>query len=153
MAVEEVDMRMTRFWITLKQGVAFVLDRLEGMAGGELFIPKIPSMRISDLAQSLGPHCKLVEIGIRPGEKLHEILIPKEESRYTREHPRYYTTRPAYPWWEPEAAELVASPSHDGESPTGDGELGQPVEEDFEYASHSNSDWLDAGALARMLEE
>jgi UDP-N-acetylglucosamine 4,6-dehydratase len=82
------DKRMTRFWITLRQGVDFVLDRLERMAGGELFIPKIPSMRMIDLASALAPQVAQREVGIRPGEKLHEVLLPRDEARQALEFDR-----------------------------------------------------------------
>jgi len=80
------DSRMTRFWITLKQGVSFVLDCLERMVGGELFVPKIPSMNIMDLAKAIAPECKTEIVGIRPGEKLHEVMVSKDDARRTRGH-------------------------------------------------------------------
>ncbi len=84
------DPRMTRFWITLEQGVNFVLDCFKRMVGGELFVPKIPSMNIMDLARAIAPECKTKTIGIRPGEKLHEVMVPKDEARRTLEFKDYY---------------------------------------------------------------
>src|SRR5262245_41819637 len=82
------DKRMTRFWITLRQGVEFVLERLQHMQGGEIFVPKIPSMKLVDLARAIGPEQKLEAVGIRPGEKLHEVLIPHDEASHTLEYER-----------------------------------------------------------------
>lgn len=93
------DKRMTRFWITLEQSVELVLRGLGTMDGGEIFIPKIPSMRIVDLAQAIGPNCALEFTGIRPGEKLHEVLITEDEARYTKEMDNHYVIHPAYPTW------------------------------------------------------
>lgn len=135
------DRRMTRFWITLPQGVAFVLDRLEHMTGGELFIPKIPSMRIVDLAACVAPELDTHEVGIRPGEKLHEVLVPVDEARQTLEFPRHYTVQPAFDWWK----------TH--EHLVDNGEQGEQVAEGFEYASNTNENWLDAAGLAAMLAE
>jgi UDP-N-acetylglucosamine 4,6-dehydratase len=135
------DKRMTRFWITLRQGVDCVLDRLERMAGGELFIPKIPSMRMIDLASALAPQVAQREVGIRPGEKLHEVLLPRDEARQALEFDRHYVVQPAFSWWKPE--------EHGAEA----GEVGRPVDEDFEYASNTNHDWLRPDRIRRYLEE
>ena len=88
------DERMTRFWITLEQGVHFVLKSLEEMKGGEIFVPKLPSIRISDLAKAICPNCKHKVVGIRPGEKLHETLVCKDEGPYTWEHADRYVVTP-----------------------------------------------------------
>src|SRR5579863_345668 len=93
------DPRMTRFWITLEQGVRFVIRCLEQMHGGEIFVPKIPSMRLLDLAETVAPGCKVEYIGIRPGEKLHEVLVSEDESRQTLETEEMYVIQPAHPWW------------------------------------------------------
>src|SRR5947199_8195043 len=79
------DSRMTRFWITLDQGVRFVMRSIEQMHGGEIFVPKVPSMKLLDMAQALAPSCKIEFVGIRPGEKLHEVLLSAEEARNTME--------------------------------------------------------------------
>ena len=94
------DPRMTRFWITLEQGVDFVLNCLETMVGGELFVPKLPSMNIMDLAKVIAPECKTNIIGIRPGEKLHEVMIPKDDARRTIEYDDHYVIQPDFVFWE-----------------------------------------------------
>jgi len=93
------DKRMTRFWITLEEGVNFVINCIEQMKGGEIFVPKIPSMKIIDLARVIAPEAKQNIIGIRPGEKLHEILLTEEESRHTKELDNYFIIEPQYPFW------------------------------------------------------
>jgi UDP-N-acetylglucosamine 4,6-dehydratase len=133
------DMRMTRFWITLERGVRFVLDRLGAMHGGELFVPKIKSMKIVDLARTLGPRCDLTESGIRPGEKLHEVLLPREEARQTVEFTDHYTVHPTFDWW--------ITDDHLVEN----GERGTRVSEDFEYTSDTNREWLDSKELLAMI--
>ncbi len=90
---------MTRFLITLEQGIKMVLGVVERMRGGEIFVPKIPSMRIKDLVVALAPECKIKVIGIRPGEKLHEVLITKEEAHHTKEYDDNYVILPEYDWW------------------------------------------------------
>jgi UDP-N-acetylglucosamine 4,6-dehydratase len=116
------DPRMTRFWITLEQGVIFVLRCLEHMVGGELFVPKIPSMNIMDLAKVIAPGCKTVIIGIRPGEKLHELMITKDDARRTLEFKDYYMIQPEFHFWQRRY----------------NGSTGKPVPEDFEYSSGNN---------------
>lgn len=93
------DPRMTRFWITLEQGVNFVLSCLEMMVGGELFVPKIPSMNIMDLAKVIAPDCKTEIVGIRSGEKLHEVMIPKDDTRRTLEFENHYVIQPDFSFW------------------------------------------------------
>jgi UDP-N-acetylglucosamine 4,6-dehydratase len=88
------DERMTRFWITLDQAADFVLSCLQRMEGGEVFVPKIPSMRVVDLARAIGPHCQLETIGIRPGEKLHEVMVPEDEARNSLEFDHFYAILP-----------------------------------------------------------
>ncbi len=119
------DPRMTRFFLTLYDGVDFVLRRLRTMVGGELFVPKIPSCKISDLIDAIAPECERRIIGIRPGEKLHETLIPKDEARLCLEYSDHYIVQPVLPfWWE------------NGESKLG----GSPCKEDFSYTSSNNPD-------------
>ena len=91
---------MTRFWITLEQGVEFVLHCLQQMRGGELFVPKIPSMNIMDLAKAIAPEAKTEIIGIRPGEKLHEVMISLDDAMNTLEFESHYVIQPAHPWWD-----------------------------------------------------
>jgi len=93
------DPRMTRFWITLEQGVNFVLSCLETMVGGELFVPKLPSMNIMDLAKIIAPECSTEIVGIRPGEKLHEVMIPKDDARKTLEFDNHYVIQPDFAFW------------------------------------------------------
>jgi len=136
------DLRMTRFWITLQQGVDFVLSCLRGAHGGELFVPKIPSMRITDLAHCLAPHLPLHVVGIRPGEKLHEVLITGEEARNTVELPDRYVIRPSLRFW-----------SRDDDGAESEEGGGRPVPEDFVYSSDRNADWLDGARLHAILRE
>jgi UDP-N-acetylglucosamine 4,6-dehydratase len=116
------DPRMTRFWITLEQGVEFVLWCLEHMCGGELFVPKIPSMNILDLAKAIAPECETKIVGIRPGEKLHELMITRDDSRQTLEFDTFYVIQPDFQFWDRRC-------SWNG---------GDSVPEQFEYSSESN---------------
>lgn len=129
---------MTRFWITLKQGVRFVIKSFEYMKGGEIFVPKIPSMRILDLAKAVGPDCKIEIIGIRPGEKLHEIMIAKDDARRTLEFDDHYLIKPEFTWW------LDEKLYKDG---------GKPVEEGFSYKSNKNNKWLTVHELNKLIQE
>jgi len=126
------DMQMTRFWITLDQAVELVLFGLTVMGGGEIFVPKIPSMRIVDLAKTICPNCATTIIGIRPGEKLHEALIPAEDARHTRELDNCYII---YPSWRTNNL------------------LGVPCPDDFKYSSDNNKEWLTTEDLKRILDE
>jgi len=131
------DPRMTRFWITLEQGVNFVLQCLETMVGGELFVPKIPSMNIMDLAKAIGPNCQTKIVGIRPGEKLHEIMITKDDARNTVEFNDYYIIKPVFRYFERRF----------------DDNGSRPVPEDFEYNSGTNTRWLSIEELKAMIEK
>lgn len=128
---------MTRFWITLDRGIALVFHALQTMHGGEIFIPKIPSMRVADLIAALAPNVPLKKIGIRPGEKLHEVLVTPEEARHAKEFEQYYVILPEHVWWG------GVGNYHDGTSPT-DG---------WSYSSHTNTNWLDHAALLKLAEE
>lgn len=119
------DERMTRFWITLDQGVQFVVDNLERMHGGEIFVPKIPSMNIMDLAKAIAPNCETKIIGIRPGEKLHEAMIMEDDARHTLEYDTYYVIQPEFSFWAKKFAEG-----------------GKVLPVGFEYTSDKNSEWL-----------
>jgi UDP-N-acetylglucosamine 4,6-dehydratase/5-epimerase len=134
------DTRMTRFWLTLADGAQFVEKCLGLMRGGEVFIPKIPSMKITDLAAALGPNCKQEIIGIRPGEKLHEIMVPNDEARNTREYSTFYIIQPALHNWEDINANEYM------------GESGQPVPEDFAYTSDTNKEWFNAEQLRQLVD-
>jgi UDP-N-acetylglucosamine 4,6-dehydratase len=130
------DERMTRFWITLEQAAYFVLDCIEQMQGGEVFIPKIPSMRVVDLAHAIAPDCKVEYTGIRPGEKIHEVLVSKDEARQVLETEDKYIIEPAHPWWE-----------------QGNWEDAKQVPEGFEFTSDNNKDWLSEEDLKKLLRE
>lgn len=132
------DARMTRFWITLQQGVDFVITSLGLMYGGEIFVPKIPSMRITDLAKALAPKLPIKIVGIRPGEKLHEVMITDDDSRQTLELGDRYIIEPAFAWWQ-----------RDRYASTG----ATPVAEGFRFASDTNTDWLDASQLKALIAE
>ena len=97
--VTVTDARMTRFWLTLEQGVRFVLGCIEEMHGGEVFVPRIPSMKIIDLAAAVAPECEVDFIGIRPGEKLHEVMLSRDEARHSLRVDGKYVILPEYPWW------------------------------------------------------
>ena len=120
------DDRMTRFWISLDQGVRFVIRCIEEMQGGEVFVPKIPSMKMVDLARAIAPDAKIKIIGIRPGEKLHEALISEDEARTTVELEDMYVVQPAAALWF----------GHSWE------QKGKPLPEDYHYASDNNTEWL-----------
>ncbi len=131
------DKRMTRFWITLEQGVELVLKSLKLMQGGEIFVPKIPSMKLLDLADVIAPGCKKEFVGIRPGEKLHEVLIPADEMRKTIEFDGMYVVTPDHSAWGWSNAKLQKS--------------GKPVKDEFEYASNTNTQWLTKNDLKKLL--
>jgi UDP-N-acetylglucosamine 4,6-dehydratase len=130
------DPRMTRFWITLEQGVKFVLDCLERMIGGEIFVPKIPSMNILDLAKAIAPECEIKVVGIRPGEKLHEVMVPADDARHTLEYDDYYTIVPTFQDWD-----ARAYMKQNG---------GKPCTNEFVYSSETNSHWLTVDELLKM---
>ncbi|MGE0039755.1 MAG: UDP-N-acetylglucosamine 4,6-dehydratase (inverting) [Vicinamibacterales bacterium] len=131
------DPEMTRFWITLQQGVTLVLGALGWMQGGEIFVPKIPSMRLVDLARAVAPECRHEIVGIRPGEKRHEIMVPADEAAYTFEYDTHYVIAPAFHEWS----------SFDYSSSGG-----RPVPADFSYASNTNDHWLTAEELLALAE-
>lgn len=128
------DERMTRFWITLDKGVQFVLDSLGRMQGGEIFVPKIPSMSIIDLAKAIAPECEIDIVGIRPGEKLHEVMITHDDARHSVEFDDYYVITPEFAWWGNRTEE------------------GQQLSETFEYSSDKNTEWLTVDELEQMIE-
>ncbi|MCW3019094.1 MAG: UDP-N-acetylglucosamine dehydratase/epimerase [Solirubrobacterales bacterium] len=127
------DERMTRFWITLQRAVTFVLDCLDRMGGGETFVPRIPSMRVLDMAEALAPDCERKLIGIRPGEKLHEVLVTEDEARHTIECDFGYVITPEYASWRLR--------DHGPQGALADG---------FRYASDTNDQWLTVGELREM---
>lgn len=129
------DYRMTRFWISLEQGVKLVIKALEEARGGETFISKIPSFKITDLAQAMLPGCEMPEVGIREGEKLHEIMVTREDSATAYEYEKHYIIYPHYNWWGEE--KLILG--------------GKKVEEGFEYNSGNNSVWLNTEEIVSLL--
>jgi UDP-N-acetylglucosamine 4,6-dehydratase len=131
---------MTRFWITLEQGVNFVLKNFERMKGGEIFIPKIASMTMLDLAKTMAPHLGVNIIGIRPGEKLHEIMVPRDDSHLTLEFHDHFVIRPS----------IIFTQQNDYTTNLL-GEIGTPVKQGFEYSSETNTQWLDAKGLLEMI--
>ncbi len=132
------DVRMTRFWISLKQAVAFVINCITLMKGGEIFVPKIPSMRIVDLVETLAPDCEHEIVGIRPGEKLHEVLLTEEEARQAIEFDNHYVIKP-----------LPFGPRWHGDEE----KKGSPVKEGFQYTSNNNPQWLSDAELMAMIAE
>jgi len=131
------DPKMTRFWITLEQGVDFVLKCFERMVGGELFVPKIPSMKIIDLARAICPDCEMKIVGIRAGEKLHEVMVPKDDARRTLEYEDHYLIQPDFRYFDRRF----------------NGEKGQPVPEGFEYNSGTNPWFLSIDEMNEMIEK
>jgi UDP-N-acetylglucosamine 4,6-dehydratase/5-epimerase len=129
------DPRMTRFWITLEQGVRFVVRCIEQMHGGEIFVPKIPSMKLSDIAQTIAPGCEVECIGIRAGEKLHEVLVSEDEARHALELDDMFVIRPPHPWWHKE-----------------NWSAGRTLPEGFRYASDTNGQWLTCQELEELAQ-
>lgn len=130
------DSRMTRFWINLEDAVKLVLKALDEMQGGEIFVPKIPSMKVTDLAEAIAPECKQKIVGLRPGEKLHEVMIPRAASRHTIEFEDYYIIEPDFDWWH--------NRNH---------KKGKQLEEEFEYNSGNNDRWLSVEEMRKLIEE
>jgi UDP-N-acetylglucosamine 4,6-dehydratase/5-epimerase len=130
--IKVTDPRMTRFWITLEQGVQFVIHCIGKMHGGEIFVPKIPSMRLVDMATTIAPGCEVEYIGIRPGEKLHEALLSEDEARHAVETDEMFIIKPNHPWW---SSQNWVS--------------GRRLPEGFHYTSDSNTQWM----TSRELEE
>lgn len=131
------DYRMTRFWITLDEGVDLVFKALKESRGGETYISKIPSFKITDLAKAMNPDGDMKEIGIREGEKLDEIMITKDDSRMTYEYEKHYIIYPHFDWWN---SQNYMTPG------------GKLVEEGFEYDSGKNSEWLSVERLKELLK-
>ena len=137
--VTVTDKRMTRFWITVEQGVEFVLRCLEGMRGGELFVPKIPSMRLMDLVTAVAPKARIQFTGIRPGEKLHELLVSKDEARHTLQYPNMFVVLPS-------------SLQHRADRLKHLGVKGVPVKDEFVYGSDNNPHQLTIPELGAMVK-
>lgn len=130
------DYRMTRFWISLDEGVRLVIKALSEAKGGETFISKIPSFKITDLAQAILPGCEMPEVGIREGEKLHEVMVTKEDSVWTYEYEKHYIIYPHFEWWNPN--KIAAG--------------GKKIEQGYEYSSGTNTEWLTVDDLKRLLK-
>ncbi len=131
------DYRMTRFWISLRQGVELVIKALREAKGGEIFISKIPSFKITDLAQAILPGCKMPQVGIREGEKLHEVMVTKEDSLSTYEYEKHFIIYPHMEWWNPDRMQPG----------------GQKIAQGFEYSSGTNQQWLSVEDLKKLLKE
>jgi UDP-N-acetylglucosamine 4,6-dehydratase (inverting) len=129
------DERMTRFWITQDEAVRFILRCVDSMAGGEIFVPKIPSMRVTDLAEAIAPGAKQKVVGIRPGEKLHEVLLTEEEAVHSREFEDHFVIEPEQPFWSRTK-----------------GREGKALPAGFRYTSDGNSEWLKPARLKEMLK-
>lgn len=130
------DGNMTRFWITLEQGIKFVIKCVEKMYGGEVFIPKIPSMKVTDLAAVCAPGCKIEKIGIRPGEKLHECLLTDDESRHSLEYDSFFIIEPEHPFWDQKILKH-----------------GKKLPVDFKYTSDNNKWWLSIDELKKIVSD
>lgn len=130
------DYRMTRFWISLEEGVQLVIKALSEAKGGETFISKIPSFKITDLAQAILPGCDMPEVGIREGEKLHEVMVTKEDSMLTYEYDKHFIVYPHFEWWN--ANKIQAG--------------GKRVETGFEYSSGTNTEWLSVEQIQELLK-
>ena len=129
------DERMTRFWISLDQGVRFVIRCAEQMHGGEVFVPKIPSMTVKDLGEAIAPEAEITYTGIRPGEKLHEVLISEDEARSAIEMDDMFVVQPTGTLWFGKDWEKV----------------GKRLPDNFRYASNTNTDWLDLDGVKKMI--
>ncbi len=133
-AITITDKRMTRFWITLEEGVNFVIKCIGMMKGGEVFVPKIPSMKVVDLAKLIAPGCRIKEIGIRPGEKINEVLVTEDEARHTKEFKDFFVIEQEFHWWS-ETSFKIAKSLKDG----------------FRYTSDNNPRWLTINEMKKMM--
>ena len=131
------DARMTRFWITLERGVEFVLQCLGEMRGGEIFVPKIPSMKLIDLARVIGPDCDMEIVGRRPGEKLHEVMVTEDDAQNTLEYDDFYAILPTVRSWNNDQARENGN--------------GRPCPEGFRYSSETNTSWLTVAELEQII--
>ena len=131
------DPRMTRFWITLDRGVQFVLQCLEEMRGGEIFVPKIPSMKLIDLARVIGPDCDMEIVGRRPGEKLHEVMVSEDDAQNTLEYDEFFAILPTVRHWNQDQIR--------------DNDGGRPCPEGFRYSSDTNTEWLTVEQLKTLI--
>ncbi|HEY5600903.1 MAG TPA: UDP-N-acetylglucosamine 4,6-dehydratase (inverting) [Patescibacteria group bacterium] len=130
------DIRMTRFWISLEEGIQLVLTTLDKMLGGEIFVPKVPSMKIVDLAKVIAPNAKVKIVGIRPGEKVHEVLISENEAKRTREFKKFFVIEPEFVWWKSKKWRS-----------------GNKLGENFRYSSDSNKIWLTTKKVQEIVDQ
>ena len=128
---------MSRLWISLDEGVQLVIKALEEAKGGETFISKIPSFKITDLAQAILPGCEMPEVGIREGEKLHEVMVTKEDSMNTYEYEKHFIVYPHFDWWNTDRIQPG----------------GKKIEAGFEYSSGTNTQWLSVEDLKERLKD
>ncbi len=135
-SISITDERMSRFWITLEQGVRFVVSCVDRMEGGEVFVPKIPSMKVIDLADAIAPGVRREVVGIRPGEKLHEVLLTEDEARHATEFDDHFVIEPEHHFWSKDHLKS-----------------GKPLPEGFRYSSDNNRSWLTKDELIRMIRE
>lgn len=136
-ALPITDYRMTRFWISLDEGVKLVIKALSEAKGGETFISKIPSFKITDLAQAILPGCEMPEVGIREGEKLHEVMVTREDSMNTYEYEKHFIVYPHFDWWDSSRIQ----------------EGGKKVKSGFEYSSGQNTQWLSVDEIQKLLKD
>ena len=134
--LEITDGEMTRFWITLEEGIKFVINSLTAMRGGEIFVPKLPSIKITDLAKAISPKAKIKIVGIRPGEKIHEVLVNENEFRHTREFSKYFIIEPEFIFWE-----KTKKPYKN-----------KFLKNNFSYRSDNNSKWLTTAQITKLLK-
>jgi UDP-N-acetylglucosamine 4,6-dehydratase len=127
---------MTRFWLTLEQGINFVIECIDSMKGGEIFVPKIPSMKIIALAKIIAPEAKIKIIGVRSGEKIDEVLLTAEESKHTKEFDKYFIIEPEFAFWDKK--------NH---------ESGRKLPDGFNYSSNVNKDWLVQEDIKRIVDD
>jgi len=132
------DPRMTRFLITLDRGVEFVLNCIDTMQGGEICVPKIPSVHIMDLVHVIAPNCEHQIIGIRPGEKLHEVMVPEDDARLAIEFEDHYIIQPSHSYWDKKAFL--------------NGRSGQPCPDGFKYSSDTNTWWLTGQEITGLVD-
>lgn len=135
-AVTITDKRMTRFWITLEQGVDFVIKCIEMMKGGEVFVPRIPSMKVLDLAKLIAPGCKIREVGIRPGEKINEVLVTEDEARHAKEFKDFFVIEPEFHWWREDSFKI-----------------GKKLKDGFRYTSDDNPRWLSKEEMRDLIRD
>jgi len=129
------DKRMTRFWITIEQGINLVINCINNMKGGEIFVPKLPSMKIVDMAKIIAPTAKIKVIGIRPGEKLHEVLLSPEEAFHSKEFSEYFVIKPEFSFWHKQNYKT-----------------GKTLPINFKYSSDANNEWLNEKQMKQFLE-